>query len=65
MPERLCAGSGAAAQGRARRGLQAHCPRNLVTAHNDNRLDKPLNEYLTGRSKGTSHSIIRVEPNWY
>jgi hypothetical protein len=36
-----------------------------VTAHNRNRLDKPLNEYLTGSNKGTDYSIIRVKPNWY
>ncbi|MFD9467345.1 hypothetical protein [Streptomyces sp. NPDC060027] len=34
-----------------------------VTARNDNRLDKPLNEYLTGAGKGTDYSIIRVKPN--
>ncbi|MGW7510132.1 amidase domain-containing protein [Streptomyces massasporeus] len=36
-----------------------------VTVHNKNRLDKPLNEYLTGSNKGTDYSIIRVKPNWY
>ncbi|MFF7046572.1 amidase domain-containing protein [Streptomyces massasporeus] len=36
-----------------------------VTAHNKNRLGKPLNEYLTGSNKGTDYSIIRVKPNWY
>jgi hypothetical protein len=36
-----------------------------VTAHNKNRLDKPLNEYLTGSNKGTDYPIIRVKPNWY
>lgn len=37
----------------------------FVTAHNRNRLDKPLNEYLTGSNRGTDYSIIRVKPNWY
>lgn len=36
-----------------------------VTAHNKNRLNKPLNEYLTGSNRGTDYSIIRVKPNWY
>ncbi|MER7481338.1 hypothetical protein ABTX60_27505 [Streptomyces sp. NPDC126510] len=39
--------------------------RAYVTAHNKNRLDKPLDEYLTGSNKGTDHPIIRVKPNWY
>ncbi|MGX1471326.1 UNVERIFIED_CONTAM: hypothetical protein RKD50_000134 [Streptomyces canus] len=36
-----------------------------VTAHNNNRLDKPLNEYLTGSNKGTDYSTICVMPTWY
>lgn len=36
-----------------------------VTAHNNNRLNKPLNEYLTGNNRGTHYVIIRVKPNWY
>lgn len=34
-----------------------------VTAHNNNRLDRQLNEYLAGRNKGTNHTVIRVMPN--
>jgi cell wall-associated NlpC family hydrolase len=36
-----------------------------VTAHNNNRLDKRLDEYLTGSNRGTTYSIIRVKPDWY
>ncbi|MGW0990846.1 hypothetical protein ACWD46_32535 [Streptomyces sp. NPDC002486] len=36
-----------------------------TTAHNKNRIDKPLSEYLTRSDKGTDYSIIRVKPDWY
>ncbi|MBX9363870.1 hypothetical protein [Streptomyces sp. WAC04114] len=48
-----------------RRHHQGEGRQAYVTAHNENRLDKPLNEYLTGFNEGTDCSIIRVKPNWY